>query len=208
MTLSIENAAVLFAVMLVLAALPSSSVVLVVTRSTASGVKHGALLALGIVTGDIIFILIAVLGLSFLADSYAELFVLVKYLGAAYLCWLGMVIWRSGSAVVPPENNAQDSLFSSYSSGLLFTLADQKAILFYLGLFPAFVDLANITAQDIAMIIFITLIAVGGVKVFYAVMAERAAAMLSCHSQDVLKKIAAVLMVIVAISVVASANRL
>jgi threonine/homoserine/homoserine lactone efflux protein len=206
MTLSLYDAVALFGVMLVLAALPSSSVLLVITRSTASGLKHGVLATLGIVTGDIIFILIAVLGLSLLAELSGELFQLVKYLGAAYLCWLGLVIWRSTNAVASSENNEHGSLLSSYSSGLLFTLADQKAILFYLGLFPAFIDLADITGQDIAAIIFITLIAVGGVKVVYAVLAERAAAMLSSDSQLVLKKIAAGLMVLIAVSIVASAN--
>ena len=50
----------------------------------------------------------------------------------------------------------------------MITLADQKAILFYLGFFPAFLDLAALSVADTAIILLVTIVAVGGVKLVYA----------------------------------------
>ncbi|HBE31773.1 MAG TPA: hypothetical protein DD990_10680, partial [Cyanobacteria bacterium UBA11368] len=50
-----------------------------------SGFIHGVFATIGIVLGDIIFIIIAIWGLSFLAETMGNLFVLIKYIGGAYL---------------------------------------------------------------------------------------------------------------------------
>jgi threonine/homoserine/homoserine lactone efflux protein len=79
---------------------------------------------------------------------------------------------------------AKSSLWSSFWMGLLITLADQKATLFYLGFFPAFVDMTKITRLDTGIIIAIAIVAVGGVKVIYAAIAARAGLLVG----DVLKE--------------------
>ena len=66
-----------------------------------------------------------------------NLFFLVKYLGGAYLIWLGIQVWRSRSKVVKAEEMIEPSLLSSFLTGLFITLGDQKTILFYLGFFPS-----------------------------------------------------------------------
>jgi threonine/homoserine/homoserine lactone efflux protein len=85
----------LFGTMVVLAAIPSVSVLAVSARSAASGFVHGALTTLGVVLGDVVFILLAVYGLAAIAELMGDRFVLVRYLGAAYLVWLGVVLWRA-----------------------------------------------------------------------------------------------------------------
>ena len=175
LTMTLGNMIALFGAMLVLAAMPSSSVVIVVSRSLSSGYMHGVLAALGIVVGDIIFILIAIFGLTLLAESMTEMFVLIKYLGGAYLVWLGTGLLFAKPGELQAEKNGSAARSSSFLSGLLFTLADQKALLFYLGFFPAFINLSSLTLADTAAILTITLLAVGGVKLAYAFMADRAA---------------------------------
>ena len=175
LTMTLSNIIALFGAMLVLASMPSSSVVIVVSRSLSSGYMHGVLAALGIVVGDIIFILIAIFGLTLLAESMTEMFVLIKYLGGAYLVWLGTGLLFAKPGELQAEKNGSAARSSSFLSGLLFTLADQKALLFYLGFFPAFINLSSLTLADTAAILTITLLAVGGVKLAYAFMADRAA---------------------------------
>jgi threonine/homoserine/homoserine lactone efflux protein len=63
---------------------------------------------------------------------------------------------------------------SSFLTGFLITLGDQKATLFYLGFFPAFLDISQISFVDTIIITAITIVAVGGVKIGYALMAHRA----------------------------------
>ena len=59
-------------------------------------------------------------------------------------------------------------------AGLTLTLGDPKAILFYMGLFTAFVDLAHISITDTLTIMLIAILLVGGVKTSYAYLAHRA----------------------------------
>ncbi len=169
----------LFSAMIVLASIPSISVLAVTTRAAASGFIHGVFTTIGIVLGDIIFIIIAIWGLSFLAETMGNLFVLIKYLGGAYLIWLGIRLCRSKSQEVETEEVVKSSLLSSFMTGLLITLADQKAILFYFGFFPAFLDISKISYLDTGIIIAIATLAVGGVKLGYAFMADKARLLIS-----------------------------
>lgn len=166
--------AALFGTMLVLALTPGVSVMTVSARSAAYGFPHGVSASLGIVIGDIIFIVIVLYGLSFLADSLGGQFALIRYLGGMYLIALGIALWRSRPPVAGRDAGTGSSLLSSFLAGLLVTLGDQKAILFYLGLFPAFVNLKAVTMTDAAIIIAITFVAVGGAKLAYAYAADRA----------------------------------
>lgn len=169
----------LFSAMVVLASIPSVSVLAVSTRAATSGFIHGVFTTIGIVLGDLIFIVIAIWGLSFLADAMGSLFVLVKYLGAAYLILLGVMLIRSKSNNVETPEVVNSSLMSSFLTGLLITLGDQKATLFYLGFFPAFLDISQISYFDTIIIMAITIVAVGGVKLGYAFMADKARLLIS-----------------------------
>ena len=100
----------LFGIMVALAAIPSASVALVITRSVTLGVANGIAVSVGIVLGDLIFILLAIFGLSVVAETMGSLFMIIKYLGAAYLLWLGYTLLTSKSttvvAVEMPVKNA------------------------------------------------------------------------------------------------------
>ncbi len=188
--------------MVVLAAIPSVSVLAVSTRSATSGFIHGVFTTLGIVLGDIIFIVIAIWGLSFLAESMRDLFTLLKYVGGAYLILLGMGLWRSEPHNIQEEEIVRSSLISSFLTGLLITLGDQKATFFYLGFFPAFLDISQISFVDTLIIIAITIVAVGGVKTGYALMAHRARLLFSSKIRKGINLAAGCVMVAVGVFLV------
>lgn len=166
----------LLATLLLLASIPSASVALVVTRSATLGVANGIAVAGGVVLGDLVFVALAILGMGFLAEMMGAFFAIVRCIGGAYLIWLGFALLRSRSAVLPAQRgSSRGSLAASFASGVLLTLGDVKAILFYASLFPAFVDLSNLRAADIACIVMVTIVAVGGAKTAYALAARRIA---------------------------------
>jgi threonine/homoserine/homoserine lactone efflux protein len=174
----------LFIIMVVLAALPSTSVALVIARSATHGFADGAAVSLGIVCGDLVFILLTLTGLAALAEITGSLFLLVKYIAAVYLIWLGVSLLRTGhqrtSALRPAQltlapvgsdrtaSGTGGSMLTSYLAGLLLTLADIKAIFFYLSLLPTFVDPDALNMRDFATICLLTIVSVGGVKLVYA----------------------------------------
>jgi len=148
--------------MLVLAAIPSASVALVVTRSATLGVTNGIAVALGIILGDLVFVTLAILGMSFLAETMGSFFAVLRYAGGAYLIWLGVTLLRSKQQMeLTREYSSKLSLAASFISGLFLTLGDIKAILFYASLFPAFVDMSSLSANDMIGIVIVTILGVG-----------------------------------------------
>ncbi|MCU0536810.1 MAG: LysE family translocator [Hydrococcus sp. Prado102] len=180
----------LFSAMVVLAAVPSISVLAVSTKSATFGFIHGVFTTIGIVVGDVIFIIIAIWGLSLLAQIMGSLFFLIKYLGGAYLILLGTGLLRSKSKDIKTEAVVKSSLMSSFLTGLFITLGDQKASLFYLGFFPAFLDLSKISYLDTLIILAITTVAVGGVKLAYAFMADRVRLLIGSKINKVINTVA------------------
>jgi len=163
----------LFLAMLALAALPSSSVALVVVRSATHGVRHGIAAALGIALGDLVFVALAIAGLAVMAEMMGAVFAILRYVAAGCLVWFGLGLIPGAVSRQRHEDTAPArGVWISFLAGIALTLGDVKAILFYAALFPVFVDVPAITASDIALIAAITVVAVAGVKIAYALAAR------------------------------------
>lgn len=172
--MSFIEASTLILVMLPLAAMPSSSVALVVVRSVVSGRANGVFSALGIVAGDLVFVVMALIGMSVLAGWLGALFSVVKYCAGAYLIWLGVGLLRSKSSPqIQSMKYHSATLLADFLAGLFLTLGDVKAILFYASLFPILVDLESIGGWDIVLVAAITILTVGGMKLVYAMFAAQ-----------------------------------
>lgn len=172
--MTVFDAFTLFLIMSSLAAVPSSSVALVVIRSATLNIRNGIAASCGIVTGDLIFTLMAILGLSALAETMGTLFAVIRYIAAGYLIWFGIGLIKNATPSKPQYTMVPGGgIAASFIAGLALTLGNIKAILFYASLFPAFVDIAALGWSDIAMIVVITIMAVGGVKVMYAFSARK-----------------------------------
>lgn len=169
-----SSIAALIATMFVLAVVPGPSDFAVVARSIAAGFGQGLITISGIVAADLLFIVLAVYGLAEVADWLGGLFAVVKYACGAYLIWLGIASLRSRPTETDLPELRSSKGYSSFLAGLTITLGDPKAILFYMGLFPAFVDLAHVSIADTLTIMLVAILLVGGVKTSYAYLAHRA----------------------------------
>ena len=172
--MTLSSMAALFEAMIVLASIPDTSAMAVVARSMASGWTHGFFTVIGILAGDLVFILLAMYSLSAIAESMGNLFVLMKYLGGAYLIWSGIQLWRSKSKSVEIEGIQDVSWWSNFLCGLVITIGDPKAIVFYISFLPAFLELSRASLVDVSLILLMVILAVGGVKLAYALMADKA----------------------------------
>ena len=165
--------------MVALAAVPSASLALVVARSATLGVANGIAVSFGIVLGDLVFILLAIIGLSVVAETMGSMFMVIKYLGATYLLWLGYSLLTENRAttITANKNREEGSLIASFLAGFFLTLGDIKAIFFYVSLFPMFINLPALQVVDILVIILITVAGVGGIKILYALSATKIASL-------------------------------
>jgi threonine/homoserine/homoserine lactone efflux protein len=194
--MTLANIAALLGSMLVLALIPSVSVLAVTARSASAGFLHGVFATLGIILGDIIYILLAIFGLALLTEAMGEAAFLIRYAGGAYMIWMGVSLWRaSGKPIAEERNGDASSLLSSFLTGLFITLADQKVVLFYLGFLPAFIDLAGISYLDAIIIMGIAVVAVGSAKLTYAFAAHKAGMMLGSKASALMNRSAGGVMI-------------
>ncbi len=134
-----------------LAATPGPGVLAVVARALASGPRAAALVVVGIVLGDLAFLLLAIYGLGVLALALGELSTVVKYLGAVYLVWLGVRLWLGSPTTAAAATETRDTS-AHLLSGLAITLSNPKVILFYLGFLPTFVDLRTLSDHEVLLL--------------------------------------------------------
>lgn len=93
-------------------------------------------MTMGIVLGDYVFILLALFGLTALSEIMGTTFFIIKYLSAIYLIWLGIKLLKAKASMIEIQNSVESSKSSNFIAGLLITLGNPKAILFYVGFFP------------------------------------------------------------------------
>lgn len=160
--------------MFLLAITPGPGVFATISRGLASGFSHAAILVAGLVLGDIIFLLLAIYGLNAIASILGELFVLVKYLGGAYLIYLGYKILTSKEKKTNVDGVKELSWKKNFMTGLIITLANPKVILFYLGFLPTFMNLQTLTLSDIFIVCLLVILVLGSVMLAYAYSASGA----------------------------------
>ncbi len=167
--------AVAFAIAMFLwAILPGPGLAAVVSRALGSGPKAGIAVIAGLIIADVIFMGIAIVGLLAIATTMGPLFQFVKYAGAAYLVWRGYRAFVSAERPTIVEARASDVLWRDIGLGLLVTLGNPKAILFYGALLPAFLDMTKIGFADFlvltGIVVGISALVYGG----YMILADRA----------------------------------
>jgi len=151
--MTIESAFAFSIAMFILAASPGPGIFATVAQALSGGFRSALDVILGIVAGDLVFLLLAVYGLSTLARTLGELFVVVKLAGGGYLIWLGIKLWIA-RPIPPGEQNVdnQQSNIQRMLGGLFITLGNPKVILFYAGFLPTFIDLGRLTVGDVCLV--------------------------------------------------------
>ncbi|MDZ7819752.1 MAG: LysE family translocator [Aliarcobacter sp.] len=177
--------------MFLLAITPGPGVFATISRALASGFTAASFVVLGIVVGDIIFLLLAIFGLSAIASILGDFFILVKYLAGAYLIFLAYKILTSKQSETNIEGIKELSWKKNFLTGVLITLSNPKVILFYLGFLPTFVNLQTLTTIDIFIISIIVTIVLGGVMLAYAYSANKARKLFKSNSSKRKMNIAA-----------------
>ena len=153
--------------MFLLAITPGPGVFATVARALASGFKYSAVVVAGIVTGDLIFLLFAIFGLSAIAENLHGVFLIIKYVGAAYLIFLGIKLWREKPREIQIRGIKDHSWKSNFLAGLFITLGNPKVILFYLGFLPTFVDLSSLSGADVFAIASVVSLVLGATMLAY-----------------------------------------
>ncbi|MEL6746889.1 MAG: LysE family translocator [Pseudomonadota bacterium] len=127
---------------------PGPTVTVIIANALRHGAGAGLMNVAGTQVGLLVLIGALALGLGFVAEQMAWLFEIVRWLGAAYLIWLGIQMWRSRGEL--GEASAAPSRSGLFWQGFLVILSNPKALVFFGAFIPQFVDpAANVMAQTI-----------------------------------------------------------
>ena len=128
-----------------LLAIPGPAVLYIVGRSIGQGRNAGLVSALGIGVGTLVHTAAAAVGLSALLVSSATAFSVVKYLGAAYLVYLGIQRLRSKESLATASDTSapQATLARVFSQGIVVNVLNPKTALFFFAFLPQFIDPAR-----------------------------------------------------------------
>lgn len=125
----------------ILLAIPGPTALLVISHALGHGRRATASTVAGVVLGDFTAMTASILGLGALLAASAALFTALKWVGAAYLIYLGVKLWRApvsgdGGAIVPAETHLRRLLLHAYA----VTALNPKSIVFFVAFLPQFLD--------------------------------------------------------------------
>jgi threonine/homoserine/homoserine lactone efflux protein len=155
-------------------ATPGPGVAAIIARSLAHGFRGAPAFIAGFVVGDLLWFGIAATGLAALAKTAAAVFVAIKWAGVAYLLYLAWKLWTAPAERVAVSADSRQHGWSAFLASLMLTLANPKAILFFLALLPTVVDLASLNALRFAEISMAIAIVLPAVLFSYVFLAARA----------------------------------
>ena len=138
--MSIEIWAAFAAASTLLLIIPGPTVLLVVSYALGQGWRTALPMAVGVALGDFTAMTLSMLGLGALLAASATLFTALKWIGAAYLVWLGVKLWRAGGSLdAPPRTDTVSSLRMLAHAWLVTTL-NPKSIIFFVAFLPQFLN--------------------------------------------------------------------
>jgi threonine/homoserine/homoserine lactone efflux protein len=138
-------------------AVPGPVWVALTARALSGGFAAAWPLAVGVALGDLIWPLAAILGLSWIHESYGDVLSVLRWVAAVIFLVMGVLLIRKPAT--PPGTDSRmtkPGLWAGFSVGLAAVIGNPKAILFYMGALPGFFTLGTLTGVDIALIILIS----------------------------------------------------
>ncbi len=150
--------------MLVLFLTPGPVWLALMARGMSGGFAGAWPLALGVAVGDILWPLLAVLGVTWVASTFDGLMVVLKYVAVVMFAVMGFLLIRHADRTIAADSRlTRPGAWAGFMAGLAVILGNPKAILFYMGMLPGFFDLTVVTPLDIAAIVTISfLVPLGG----------------------------------------------
>lgn len=174
------DALLLFALTeLVLSLSPGPAVLLVMSQSLRGGSHSGIAAALGIAMVNIGYFILSAIGLGAALVAAPTLFLMIKYVGAAYLCWTAyeivseMVYSNSGDQPDNTFGRVAGSLFSSFSRGIFIQASSMKNIIIFVSIIPQFIDPAKDTLSQFIALCFVSFIVELPVLIGYALVTAK-----------------------------------
>lgn len=124
---------------------PGPSIAALVARVVSKGFRDVLPFLAAMWIGEAVWLSMAVFGLAFVAQTFHLAFVVLKWAGVAYLCWLAWKMWSAPVVIREGGMPKTESPWKLFWAGMAVTFGNPKIMMFYMALLPTIVDLRSIT---------------------------------------------------------------
>jgi len=136
----LETWAAFAAASAVLLIIPGPTILLVVSYALGQGWRTALPMAIGVALGDFTAMTLSMLGIGALLAASATVFTILKWIGAAYLVYLGIKLFRAGGALQAEPRRTAASPLRMMAHAWLVTALNPKSITFFVAFLPQFID--------------------------------------------------------------------
>ncbi|GAA0830509.1 MULTISPECIES: LysE family translocator [Marinomonas] len=150
--MTLQSAITFFIAIFIFSVTPGPGVFAIIGRSMMRGAKNSVALCVGMALSDIVYLIMACYGLAAIAAQWETAFLLVRYLGAAYLIYLGWKMWTSpvSNGDEATSKNTTNGL-ASFLQGFMISASNPKVIVFYIAFLPNFLDVTTLHGMDVLL---------------------------------------------------------
>lgn len=142
---------------LILFLTPGPVWVALTARALSGGFASAWPLAVGVVIGDILWPLLAILGVTWIVSVFDEFMVVMRYVAAVMFLVMGvMLIRHAGASIGTDSRLTRPGRWAGFMAGVAVIVGNPKAVLFYMGVLPGFFDLGRVTWLDVVAILAIS----------------------------------------------------
>ncbi|APO88178.1 LysE family translocator [Marivivens sp. JLT3646] len=153
MTLTFQQLALYAGALFILFMTPGPVWVALMARAMSGGFRAAWPLALGVVVGDVMWSVLAILGVSWIVSQYAGFLDLMRYVASVTFLFMGYMVIRNADKTIASDSRlTRPGIIAGFVAGLAVIIGNPKAILFYMGMLPGFFDLSQLTVADIVAI--------------------------------------------------------
>lgn len=138
--ISVETLFLFTPIAILLALTPGAGMLFALGQGVKSGPLAGLAVGLGAATGTIAHTIVAAAGLAAILEAYPLSFEVIRWMGVAYLLYLGIKALLSSAAVSGPQGTALASPFQTYMQSIAVNLLNPKVAIFILAFVPQFID--------------------------------------------------------------------
>ena len=160
-----------------LIAFPGPSSLLITMHGYQHGFKKSNYTIVANLIGSLVLMILSALGLGILISTSETLFSIVKYLGAAYLIYIGIKTWRKSSVISNKNNNNSneynESIYSMFKLGFFTGISNPKDLVFFAALFPVFINAEQPILGQFFVLMFTWLVIDYIIKILYSLTGKR-----------------------------------
>ncbi len=157
---------------------PGPAVLTVVSLALTAGARAGMGASLGILAANAVYFVLSATGIGAILLASYELFFLIKWLGAAYLIWLGLRMLASHTNAVEPPSAATPRTLRPFTHGAITQGANPKALVFFTALLPQFIEPHSPVALQVTILAVSSILIELVVLSIYVAVCQRARGMM------------------------------